>query len=55
MEKIKIRWGLHHDPQRFPDSDRFMPERYRDFPLSSPEYAAQSGDDSRDHWGYGTS
>lgn len=46
-------WGMSHDPQRYPDSNKFEPERYRDFPLSAPEYAALSGDDVRDHYGYG--
>lgn len=39
--------------ERFPDPQTFKPERYTDFPLSGPEYAAMSGDDARDHWGYG--
>ena len=46
-------WGLHMDEERFPDPQEFKPERFKDFPLSAPEYAAMSGDDARDHWGYG--
>lgn len=23
-------WGLHHDPDRYPDPDRFVPERFLD-------------------------
>lgn len=46
-------WGIHHDPKRYESPNDFRPERYADFPLSAPEYAAQSGDDARDHMGYG--
>lgn len=45
-------WGLHDDPSRFAQPDEFRPERYADFPLSAPEYAAQAGE-NRDHHGYG--
>lgn len=41
------------DEQKYPDPQTFKPERYADFPLSGPEYAAMSGDDVRDHYGYG--
>lgn len=46
-------YGLHMNEERFPDPQTFKPERYADYPLSGPEYAAMSGDDVRDHWGYG--
>jgi cytochrome P450 len=48
-------WGMHHEPKRFPDPNKFIPERYADFPLSAPEYAAMSGDDSRDHCEFSSS
>lgn len=41
------------DETRFEKPQDFIPERYADYPLSAPEYAAMTGDDVRDHWGYG--
>lgn len=41
------------DEKKYPDPQTFKPERYADYPLSGPEYAAMSGDDVRDHYGYG--
>lgn len=38
---------------KFDNPNEFRPERYADFPLSAPEYAAQAGDEARDHYGYG--
>ena len=46
-------WALHHSEDRWKSPERFVPERYEDFPGLAPIYA--SSKDQRDHLGYGAS
>jgi cytochrome P450 len=47
-------WGLNMDPEKWgPDVEEFNPDRYKDYPLLAPEYAASSDWSSRDHHAYG--
>ena len=45
-------WGMHMDPQTYPNPEAFIPERFASHSKLAPEYAA--GDwEKRDHYGYG--
>lgn len=46
-------WALHHDPQYYPEPDKFNPHRFINYPLSAAEYAAIPDVDARDHFGFG--
>ncbi|KAL3481712.1 cytochrome P450 [Aspergillus californicus] len=47
-------WAMHHDPNRYPDPERFMPERFLNHPLSASAYANSSDVAARDHFAYGS-
>ncbi|KAJ5649893.1 cytochrome P450 2D18 [Penicillium longicatenatum] len=46
-------WGLHNDPDRYPDPDTFNPWRYKNHTSLAPTYAASSDYENRDHYAYG--
>ena len=43
------------DPQKFPNPEHFIPERYADHPQLAPFYASSKDWEARDHLGYGAS
>lgn len=47
-------WGLHHDEKRYPNADKFDPDRYQGWPGFSAEYANTADPEKRDHYAYGT-
>lgn len=46
-------YGMHHDPQRYPDPLAFNPERYLDHLYSTNDSANLADPYERDHWMFG--
>ena len=47
-------WGLNHDPDKWgEDVDEFNPDRYKNYPLVSSEYANAADYTHRDHHAFG--
>ncbi|PHH58662.1 hypothetical protein CDD81_4891 [Ophiocordyceps australis] len=46
-------WSIHHNDDRFPEPQRFNPERYINDTLSSAQSANLADASQRDHWIFG--
>jgi hypothetical protein len=46
-------WGLHHDPERYPNHDVFDPENFAGFTENAAKLAIAADVEDRDHYGYG--
>jgi cytochrome P450 len=46
-------WGLHHDPERYPNDDVFDPENFAGFTENAAKLAIASDFEDRDHYAYG--
>lgn len=45
--------AMHMDPKRYPDPEKYVPERFLDHPLSASTYANSSNVAARDHFSFG--
>ncbi|PSR79232.1 hypothetical protein PHLCEN_2v7090 [Hermanssonia centrifuga] len=48
-----IKWTMHYDPARYPDPEKFNPDRYLNDKYSNAESANLSDPMERDHWMFG--
>ncbi|KAH7122651.1 cytochrome P450, partial [Dendryphion nanum] len=46
-------WSIHYDPKYYYNPDKFLPERWRDYPHSAAKAAALPDAAQRDHFTYG--
>ncbi|KAF5688731.1 cytochrome 98A9, partial [Fusarium globosum] len=46
-------WALHQDEKRYPNPEKFDPDRYKGFTAYSAEYTNAADPEKRDHYAYG--
>lgn len=46
-------YAIHEYAHRWPNSDKFDPSRYLDYPLKAGQYVGQADPETRDHWAFG--
>jgi len=47
-------WGIHHDPERYPNPSTFDPSRFVGHLKSASVYANANNGEKRDHFAYGS-